>query len=197
MFRAAKRKQLLDALIVQRSLRLLRRNCVVLNAHLLAGGVLSDGANSSHRSLICGDGGHGIVHRNVAAVVQCLISCSNAAGEPNDENRGGQGGSEANFTQPRCRIENQTPPKSALLRGFQSFLQAHARGRQQVRRWLLNRELRKRIVKCLGRAQLFRTFGAARQMLLEFVAGIVGQLVIEIQRNVLFDPFALHIRFTP
>ena len=51
-------------------------------------------------------------------------------------------------------------------------------------------------MKLAGRLQLRRAGGAARQVLLQFVTGVVGQLVIDMQQNILLDPFALH-SFTP
>src|SRR5689334_21321502 len=42
------------------------------------------------------------------------------------------------------------------------------------------------------RFQLRRAIVTARDVLLQFVTGIVGQLVIDVQQNIFLYPFALH-----
>ena len=46
-----------------------------------------------------------------------------------------------------------------------------------------------KILLCL---QFGRAIGAAGYMLLQFIAGIVGQLAVNVKHDILFDPFTLH-----
>src|SRR5439155_26857849 len=83
-------------------------------------------------------------------------------------------------------------PPAALLRGFKRFLQPHTRCRKQARVRFLYRRLRKLSAELLHRVEFACAVLATRDMLLQFVASVVGQLVINVENNVLLYPFALH-----
>ena len=121
-----------------------------------------------------------------------LVGGRDAARETNDEDRCRQRGSKTNLTKPRGGIEDQPMPKPALLSRFQPFLQPHARSRNQIGRRLLDRQLGEHGVKLACRLELSSAVRAPRQMLFEFITRVIGQLVVDVQQNVFFNPLAFH-----
>jgi len=47
-------------------------------------------------------------------------------------------------------------------------------------------------VEVLLRLQFGRAIGAARYVLLEFMAGVIGQFAINLKPNIFSNPFTLH-----
>jgi hypothetical protein len=83
-------------------------------------------------------------------------------------------------------------PPSTLLGCFERFLQSHSRRSQQIGRRIFDPILREQVMETLLRSQLQCAIGAAGYVLFEFMAGIVGQLAINMQHNILSNPFTLH-----
>src|SRR5438876_3428073 len=83
-------------------------------------------------------------------------------------------------------------PPAALLRGFKRFLQPHTRCCKQARARLVYWRLRKLGAELLHHLEFARARLASRDMLLQFVTSVVGQLVIKVENDVLLNPFALH-----
>ena len=148
-----KQQQLLDALVIHRSLGLQRGNRVVLDVNLICARLLRDGLDASNRSL----GGSGSRAGRRRGMNKDSVGGSHATGEAEDQNRRRQRGREAHLPQPVRRIERQTMPEAALLGRLQRFLQLHARSRQKVGRRLRLPLLRQESVELLLRLQ----FGGA------------------------------------
>src|SRR5208283_1501084 len=197
-----KQQQLLDALVIQRTLRFLGQNRVVLDAHLIRSRLLRYGSDARNRRRL-----RGLIGRRIAATRfkrtpdreipasrgKKVVSCANASTKSHDENRRCQGRRHANLPQPGCGLKNQALPKPALARRFERLLQPHARRRQQIRS-RLRHGLRKRGVEFARRFQFRSAFRTPPQVLLDFVAGVVLQFVVHIEQNVLPHPITFHFR---
>ena len=112
-----------------------------------------------------------------------------------NQNHRSQSGRELHLPQPVRRIECQPAEEAALLGRLQRFLQAHARRRHQIRRRLCRAILREQRVKLLLGLQFGCAVGAAGHVLLQFMAGIIGQLAINLEHDIFSNPFTLH-KFT-
>ncbi len=80
----------------------------------------------------------------------------------------------------------------ALLSRLQPLLQAHARGRDQIGRGIRRAILRQQRVKLLLRLQFGCAIGAAGHMLLQFMAGVIGQFAINLKHDIFSNPFTFH-----
>src|ERR1019366_73704 len=123
-----------------------------------------------------------------------VVSRTNASAKSHDENRRRQCRRHPNLPQPHCRLKNHPLPEPSRPRCFQGFLQPHPRCRQQVRSRLRHRHFRKRCVELARCFQLRGAFRTPRQVLLYLVPGIVLQLVVHIEQNVLPHPITFHFR---
>src|ERR1700679_1288336 len=83
-------------------------------------------------------------------------------------------------------------PQDTLPRRFERFLQTHARQRQQIRTWFLH-ILGKRRVELARGLQLGRTLGTSPEMLLDLVTGVVFELVVNVEQNILSYPITFHV----
>ncbi len=172
-------------------MRLLCGNRVVLDADLIGAWDWSDGINA-------GDGsvywrlGEGNDVRSLRAARDHPIGSQHSNSKPKDQNHGSQRRRESHLPQPVRRIKRQPAQNAALLRRLQPFLQPHARRRQQIRRRILGAILREQRVKILLSLQFDRAVGAAGYVLLQFVAGVIGQLAINVKHHILSNPFTLH-----
>ena len=126
------------------------------------------------------------------APVHDLIGGPDSARETHDKDGCGQRRRQLDGTEPGPRVKHQALPEAALLRGFQRLLQAHARCCNQIRRRLLHGKLGERGVKLPAGFQFRSALRAARQVLFQFVTSVIGQLVIDVQQNVLSYPLAFH-----
>src|ERR1700694_5152949 len=197
-----KQQQLLDALVIQRALRFLGQDRVVLDAHLIRSRLLRPRPDAGNRGSC-----QGLIKRRIAARSNGarhsaipttsgkeVVSRANTSAKYHDENDGSQGRRQPNLPQPSSRLNNHTLPESSRLRRFQRFLQPHPRCRQQVRSRLRHRHSRKRRVELARRFQLGGAFRTPRQVLLYLEAGVVLQFVVHIEQNVLPHPITFHFR---
>ena len=121
-----------------------------------------------------------------------LVGGRHAPGKAKNQNRRGQRRGESNLPQPNPRVERQPAPDAALFGGLQRFLQAHARGRHQVRRRIFGPILRQQRMKILLGLQFRCAVGAARHVLLQFMTGVIRQLAINLKHDILSNPFTFH-----
>src|SRR5664280_1447465 len=121
------------------------------------------------------------------------VHSAQAAAKANDEDDHGQRGRETHLAHPCQGIEGQPMvPSAILLSGFQRLLQAHTRCSQKARRRLSHRQHVHLLLEFLLRRKLSRAVLAAPDVLLQLVARVVSQLVVQIERRVLLYPFAIH-----
>src|ERR1700722_8418024 len=113
-------QQLLNALIVERSLRFLRRRSVVFDGDLIRARRLGYGFNASNGCVV--EGSRSRCARLLRRVSVDLLCCSHSAGEAENQNDRSQRGRETHLPQPCRRIERQTAEEAALLYGLEPFL---------------------------------------------------------------------------
>jgi hypothetical protein len=76
--------------------------------------------------------------------------------------------------------------------GFQGFLEPHSGCGQETRRWIDHRQCTELCLKLLLIRHLSRARLTAGDVLLQLVPGVVGELVVQIQRDILLYPIAIH-----
>jgi len=117
---------------------------------------------------------------------------ADAAAKTNHEDHGGQRGREAHLPQQRQRVKRPTPA-ATLLHGLQGLCEPHARRGQQIWRDLKLRQSAHLGVEHAHGFQLNGALGAALSVTFQLVTRVIGQLIVEIQRDVFLHPIAIHV----
>src|SRR5664279_4725303 len=123
-----KQQQLLDALVIQRTLRFLSGDCDVLDADPVRSRLLghrADAGNAGRFQRLRGrsrpatrlKGARN--HTISTAVRKKIVGSANPAAKSDDENYRRQRRRKTNLTKPCRRLQNQTMPKLSLTRSFQ------------------------------------------------------------------------------
>src|SRR5436190_23745190 len=81
---------------------------------------------------------------------------------------------------------------AALFCRLERLLKLHARGGDKAGARFLHRKLCELTAENLRGLEFRRAVFAARDVLLQFMTGIISQFVINIENNVLLYPFTLH-----
>ncbi len=124
---------------------------------------------------------------------QRAVHGAQAAAKADDHQDRSQRGRETHLPQPCRGIEGEAVIPGAMLLGvFQRFLQPHARPGQKAGGRLFHRQSVHLRLKLLLIGKLGSTVFAALDVLLQLVPRVVGQLVIQVQADVMLYPIAIH-----